>query len=242
MKHIQSIYNDVPKTKGYLLCKQKEKDIADAIYKDMCAKSSTKAVFNIPKGCQGARVIRALMVRHFPYTCIYKRWYEVEKLSNGTRNLTITTKYFRLYMKRNTELKQKIADIVNELKITDNTDDYTKAKKLADYVAEHCLYDFDDKSGEDAYFCLCRGLTICCGYSEGYKALCDYCGLTCQILEGDGHAWNRVKINGKWLYVDTTWVSLGSSKEKYFLQPNKVFYSDHMAMEKKCVRYWRYEE
>ena len=30
-------------------------------------------------------------------------------------------------------------------------------------------------------------------------------GIPCETIEGADHAWNRVAVNGVWLYIDVTW-------------------------------------
>ena len=30
-------------------------------------------------------------------------------------------------------------------------------------------------------------------------------GIECKYIRGDEHAWNMVKINGKWYYLDSMW-------------------------------------
>lgn len=241
MKSIQSIFNDVPKSKGYDKCKKIEKSLADGVYIKMLNATESKVIFNLPVGVTGKNVIYALMVKYMPYTVINKRWYEVQKHDDGTRDLIITTKWFRLYLERNIAIKQKIVDIVEELHISEDMNEYFVAMSIAEYLASHIKYDYDDKGGYDAYWGLIKGTTICCGYSESYKVLCDYCGIKCQCLLGGGHQWNRVYIDGHWKNVDITWISTGSSKFKYLLTDDKIFYDTHMPLEQKMAKYWKYK-
>ena len=47
---------------------------------------------------------------------------------------------------------------------------------------------------------------------------------------GGGHAWNQVKVNGKWYYIDCTWddpVGGGYENYKYYL--SESLWSDHIA-------------
>lgn len=240
MKHKQSIFNDVPKSKGYDKCKDLEKMLADGIYSEMCH-AQRDMTFNLPVGATGANVIKAMMVKYFPYTYIDKHWYTVKKFDDGTRDLIVNAKIFRKYMERNVAVFQKIGDIINELHIGTYTDEKVAVVRIANYLTEHVKYDWDDVNGYQAYDALIKGSTICTGYSEAFKALCDYCGIKCNCLEGDGHMWNRVYLNGKWKFVDTTWLATGSDQDLYLLTDAKTFYSQHMKADKVVKKYWEYK-
>ena len=240
---IQSIFNDIPKTKGYSKCKKIERSLANDIYKKLSITSNKKLTFNIPKGTTGQRIIWALMVQHFPYTSELGKWYEVKKLSDGTRDITIDAKTFKKLEEKNQAVRAKIKEIVAECDIKPNTDEYVKAKRLAEYIAEHCSYRYtDDGKGYQAWDCLVNHSAICCGYSEAYKALCDYVNLRCQCVTSYDHQWNRVNVNGKWFNVDVCWVSMGASKKDYLITDDKTFFRDHMPYKKKMAQYWKYKE
>lgn len=52
--------------------------------------------------------------------------------------------------------------------------------------------------------------SVCAGLAEGYKAVCQRMGKEAEYISGRnngafvGHAWNQVKINGKWVDIDLT--------------------------------------
>ena len=60
---------------------------------------------------------------------------------------------------------------------------------------------------------------VCYDYSEFFYALCTKAGIRCQLIygraNGGEHAWNRVRINGKWKYIDVTWNDETGSKDWY---------------------------
>lgn len=69
-----------------------------------------------------------------------------------------------------------------------------------------------------AYGALVDGNTVCTGYARGYKALCDYLELPCQVVAGVRndvkHSWNRVKIGEEYFYVDCTAGDTGNTEEE----------------------------
>ena len=61
---------------------------------------------------------------------------------------------------------------------------------------------------------LLEGVTVCAGYSKALCYILNKAGIECRYIAGDvndpksrnnAHAWNQVKINGKWYNTDLTW-------------------------------------
>jgi len=57
-----------------------------------------------------------------------------------------------------------------------------------------------------------NGKAVCAGYAKALQYLLQKCGVECAYVTGHilkeedgGHAWNMVKIDGDYYYVDTTW-------------------------------------
>jgi transglutaminase-like putative cysteine protease len=105
------------------------------------------------------------------------------------------------------------------------SNEYGKARLAYAWVAKHINYDdrgyntgdYSDLSAEGV---LKSRRAVCEGFSNLYKALCDSMGLNAIKISGyakgygytngskfseTDHAWNAVKINGKWQLVDVTW-------------------------------------
>lgn len=101
---------------------------------------------------------------------------------------------------------------------------------------------------------------VCQGYSTLYKVLCDKCGIECEIISGTSkttmqdigkapgrmdHAWNAIKLNGKWKLIDATWgagyIDQGTGKFKktysdfYFLTDPDKFFLKHYPEDKKWL-------
>ncbi|MCR4787302.1 MAG: hypothetical protein K5888_01830 [Lachnospiraceae bacterium] len=78
------------------------------------------------------------------------------------------------------------------------------------YTDNGYVYDiFTRKEGV-----IMMGTAVCSGYADAYSFLCSLAGLKCETVIGTatdmygragGHEWNRVMIDGQWLYVDCTY-------------------------------------
>lgn len=49
------------------------------------------------------------------------------------------------------------------------------------------------------------GVFVCHGGAVTLKQICELCGLDAKWIAGNNHAWNQIKIDGKWHNVDITW-------------------------------------
>lgn len=73
-----------------------------------------------------------------------------------------------------------------------------------------------------------KKIGVCSGYSELYKKMCTLAGIRCEVIEGYtktkptqigsmgrlNHAWNSLKIDSNYYYLDLTWASgYGITKE-----------------------------
>ncbi len=143
--------------------------------------------------------------------------------------------------------------------------DREKARVLFTWVALNIRYDLDavGKEGPDADSqeeyeakrvkqAYRKGRGICMDYALLYKQMADAVGLECAFITGHSkgsvrggwgsHAWNAVKINGKWELLDATWGS-GHVKDDgkfhavfqpgYFFTPARIFALDHFPEEEK---------
>ena len=128
------------------------------------------------------------------------------------------------------------------------------------WIAENIAYDTQSYSSNnfsktDAQTTLNSRKAVCQGYSELFKALCDYAGIKCYTINGyakgfsyeygdefdkTNHAWNVVFIENKWQLIDATWGSGYVSykdgrlqftrqlKMEYFLSPPEKFIEKHL--------------
>lgn len=106
--------------------------------------------------------------------------------------------------KVNTKVKKALAS----LKLSKKSK-VEKIRAIHNYIANIVQYDRSLKN-----FTAYAGLvhsnhkTVCQGYALLFYKMCTDAGIPCRIVTGwagTPHAWNIVKLGGKWYYVDVTW-------------------------------------
>lgn len=143
----------------------------------------------------------------------------------------------------------------------DLKNDREKARVIFTWIATNIRYQelntpdadsqeaFGDKLATQAYK---RGKGVCMHYAYLYKKMAEAVGLECAFVSGfsrkdlrasgGDHAWNAVKINGKWELLDVTWGA--SYREKngdfnqvfrpgYFCTAPRIFVLNHIPEDEK---------
>ena len=88
--------------------------------------------------------------------------------------------------------------------------DYDIVKYIYEYIINNTEYDLNAPDNQTAYSALINGSSVCAGYANAFLFLCDKAGIYCGYVSGNvvgrgPHAWNFVKINGNYYWVDVTW-------------------------------------
>lgn len=111
-------------------------------------------------------------------------------------------------------LKNKQAAIMEARRIMIGvSEDWTqreKAEYFYDFLGEAIRYETDIPGEEYLYTALCQDRTNCDGYTNAFALLCSLAQIPCIEINSDtpreeeGHTWNAVFLEGKWVHVDTT--------------------------------------
>lgn len=104
---------------------------------------------------------------------------------------------------------------------------YDKLKYFHNYLCDNISYNLEAANAYSMYGALLEGNSVCEGYAESFKALCDLSGIPCVLLTGssvkpngasENHMWNYVLMeDDKWYAVDVTWDDLTNVAHTYFL-------------------------
>ena len=112
--------------------------------------------------------------------------------------------------KKITNLYEEIDDVVKKI---NGTTDYEKELFVHDYLAKKIKYYSDYEEDEQdkfhsAYNALVENEAVCDGISKAFQIILNKIGIDNYIVTGyindTPHAWNLVKIEDEWVYVDIT--------------------------------------
>lgn len=157
----------------------------------------------------------------------------VSHVSTGFSVYTYVTHGYRPICEASSSAEKVYNNAKSVLKsiLGENMSEAEKALAIYDWITFRGTYNTKDINSpynqlidgllKDANY----NLTVCNGYALTFATLASMAGLEAKYVTGyagEAHAWNEVKVDGKWYCVDSTWgKSVGSSYQnenhQYFL-------------------------
>lgn len=132
--------------------------------------------------------------------------------------------------------------------VTPGMSEEQKVKAIHDYLIYHANYanngDYSNaaKWAYGAEGVLLHGEGVCQSYAIAFYMMATSAGLDCRYVTGHvtttggGHAWNRVRVDGAWYYIDCTWDDpVGGGYEDYEYYLSQALWFDHVAEEEKDI-------
>jgi hypothetical protein len=148
--------------------------------------------------------------------------------------------------------KYKTVSTVAELLTQDIETEHEKFRAIFRWITDNIEYNKTAQNVADADKVVRKNKAVCQGFSNLLKEMCNVVNIPCEMITGytktesrdinskqkkTDHAWNCVKLYGKWYLVDVTWatskfnvVTHKFQKEfddYYFLTPPEKFILDH---------------
>jgi hypothetical protein len=119
---------------------------------------------------------------------------------------------------KNRSILDACAGVIAEI-IKESMSGYEKELALHDWIISHADYDQaalsnapgikPDPDNDNPYGLLFHKKAICSGYTSTFQLFMDMTGVECITVNGSSggeeHAWNLVRLEGKWYCVDVTW-------------------------------------
>ena len=142
----------------------------------------------------------------------YVEGYQYTKYTTGDvlTGLTFTGSYSMAYDEVRQTIHQ-IDEVVNNMiaPLEHITDQYTIVRYLYDSLITVTEYDSNAENNQNIQSVFLQGRSVCQGYAKAMQYLLQKKGIQAVLVtgytNGEGHAWNLVKVNGAYYYLDPTW-------------------------------------
>lgn len=156
--------------------------------------------------------------------------------ADSVGNVTYKVKYFT-NATQEAAVQKKIDSVLKTI-IKPSMTPFQKVKAINDYIVSNTTYGTKTKaSPHSAYALLFEGQAVCQGYALSAYKMLEQAGIETKYVVGyvngtEAHAWNMVKLDGKWYHLDTTWNDplpnrIGASSYDYFLVTDAQLNKDH---------------
>ena len=183
---------------------------------------------------------------------------DLEVVINGSPKNTVVkvTSYggIDLPCQKTQEILKKEKEVINEV-ITDNMTDAEKVLAIHDWLCRKVRYDYDTlekkeagiqltESERECYYAagvMLKGKAVCSGYTDAFNDFMELLNIPCECVSSSimNHAWNQIKLEGEWYWIDNTWDACVtpchmSLSYKWFLK-NGTRAKDETGAKNKCT-------
>ena len=158
------------------------------------------------------RMFRCVMMDH--PELFYVDGYKCTTYSRGDILSKMTFSGNLIYDKSEVKRRRKEIDaVVDEIvsKAPDTADDYLLVRYAFDTVVSMTDYELHSADSQNICSVFLNHKSVCCGYSKAFQYLLLKLNVPSTYVEGrvawedtELHAWNMVRMNGKWYYMDVT--------------------------------------
>jgi len=135
--------------------------------------------------------------------------------------------------KMDSDLENKVVEIADKFR---HLSDVDKVMAVHDYLIDHIEYAYSHIVRR-AYGALIEGKAVCQGYAQSFQKILSNLNIEGHTVIGWNisekpvlHEWNRVKLDGKWYYIDLTWDDtpwVSHRNYKHFLINTPMLGRDH---------------
>ncbi|OWA33094.1 hypothetical protein B9G55_23350 [Saccharibacillus sp. O16] len=187
-----------------------QKHLQSQIYQALSArKSSVKLTYSGSVNELKKAIETALeaAIDQDPYTHYIMKGYAYSLAGRGTSSSAELNLTYRETAAQSAYVHKQVSAALRKI-TKPGMNDHLKVKAIHDWVVRTLKYD-TTLSKFTAYEGLKTGSTVCQGYALLTYDMLKQAGFETNIVEGyvkgEAHAWNMVKLDGKWYQLDTTW-------------------------------------
>ena len=168
---------------------------------------------------------------------------ELKKLANGGYEISLYNLKYRTSEREETYTNEEALKVIDK-NITNEMDEYERVRFIYDYIIDKKEYTYDTyNNGQSAYSFFKNGKGVCHSFALSAARLLDEAGVENHFVFGDttqeglteAHTWNKVKINGEWYNIDTTWADKDNGRDEYFLISDKTLGRTHTERTKEYM-------
>ena len=157
------------------------------------------------------RIFQCVLIDH--PEIFYTTGYTYTKYSRGDR--TVGIDFAGTYSLPKEEAVNKAEEIRGRASewlsdITTDASEYDKVKAVYEKIIFSTDYDLNASDNQNIASVFLGNSSVCQGYAKATQYLLNHLGVMCTLVQGtvdtgEAHAWNLVRIDGDYYYVDTTW-------------------------------------
>ena len=158
------------------------------------------------------RIFQCVLIDH--PEIFYTTGYTYTKYSKGDR--TVGIDFAGTYSMTEEEAQTKAEEIRRKASewladIPEDASEYDKVKAVYEKIIFSTNYDLNAADNQNIASVFLGNSSVCQGYAKATQYLLNnHLGVMCTLVQGtvdtgEAHAWNLVRVDGDYYYVDTTW-------------------------------------
>lgn len=157
------------------------------------------------------RIFQCVLIDH--PEIFYTTGYTYTKYSRGDR--TVGIDFAGTYSLPREEAVNKAEEIRGRAlewlsDIPSDASEYDKVKAVYEKIIFSTDYDLNASDNQNIASVFLGNSSVCQGYAKATQYLLNRLGVMCTLVQGtvdtgEAHAWNLVRVDGDYYYVDTTW-------------------------------------